>query len=274
MKYFAHAYQNADASSDAELDEMRNLLGIMAAHPDFQAYKRNSYDALDLKPDAKVADVACGLGFDLPYLKDRVSEGTVTGFDLSEKFLAAAESRINAVNGRADPSILFKQSDIQTIDSKPGVFDAVRVDRSLQHVSSPETAISEMLRIVRPGGILCAAEPDWGSFVIGSSYPEIADKVVSAYAQALINPRIGRDLIDLIGSRTALTHHSVHPLLLKTLPDASRICVLEDITARCQEAGTITSKERTAFWQDLKERDASGRCFALLNIHLVAGRKP
>lgn len=274
MKFLAQAYQNADAFSGSELENLEGLLHLMAAHPGFQAYKEASYKLLELSPDSHAADVACGLGFDLPHLKALVPRGSVTGFDLSAKFLASAKARIQAAAGGTDASIHFLQSDIKALDADTGAFDAVRIDRSLQHIPEPEVAIAEMLRIVRPGGIICAAEPDWGSFVIASSTPEIATKVAAVYACALVNPRIGRDLVDLIGTQTELTHHSVHSLLFKSLADLNRMCVLGDITARSVEAGVITSSENARFWQDLEERDRAGRCFANLNIHLVSGRKP
>lgn len=273
MRFLAQAYRNADESSDAELDKMQQLLHIMAAHPDFQAYKEVSYDVLDLKPDGQVADLACGLGFDLPHLKDRVPEGYVTGFDLSAKFLAAAQARIETSLGGSDPSIQFRQSDARNIDSDTGWFDAVRIDRSLQHVADPEAALAEMLRILKPGGIVCAAEPDWGSFAIASSHPGILAKIASIYNHAIVNPLIGRALVDMIGAKAHLTHHSVHPLHLRTLSEAKDICTLEDTTDQCFDAGLITNQERDAFWQDLEARDASGRCFVVINIHLVAGRK-
>ena len=274
MKFLAQAYQNADAFSGAELENLESLLHLMAAHPGFQAYKETSYKLLELSPASHVADVACGLGFDLPHLKALVPRGSVTGFDLSAKFLASAKERIQAAAGGADASIHFQQSDIKALAAETGAFDAVRIDRSLQHIPEPGVAIAEMLRIVRPGGMICAAEPDWGSFVIASSHPEIATKIAAVYACALVNPRIGRDLLDLIGAQTVLTHHSVHSLLFKTLADLNHMCVLGDIAARSVEAGVITPSENAMFWQDLEERDRAGRCFANLDIHLVSGRKP
>lgn len=273
MKFVAQAYQNADAFSGVELQKLQDLLQLMAGHPGFKAYKEVSYNVLQLAPDSHVADVACGLGFDLPHLKDRVPQGSVIGFDLSSKFLAAAEARIRAAGG-TDPSIHFRQSDIKALATPTGCFDAARIDRSLQHIPDPDAAMAELLRIVKPGGIVCAAEPDWGSLVIASSYPDLAGRIARVYAREILNPHIGRCLVDLIGTRVSLVHHSVHPLLLDMLADARKICILDEITARCVATGQITEVENCAFWQDLRDRDAAGRCFVTLNIHLVAGRKP
>jgi len=273
MKNIAQAFQNADAFSGAELEKLQNILQLMAGHPDFKAYKETSYQVLELTPDSHVADVACGLGFDLPHLRDRVPKGSVTGFDLSTKFLASAMARIEAASGSGQ-SFRFQKSDIKALAAPPESFDAARVDRSLQHIPDPDAAIDEMLRIIKPGGIISAAEPDWRSLAVVSSHLDIAARILTMYDREILNPHIGGELKGLIGARANLTHHSVHPLRLSSRAEACQICILDEMSARSVEAGLITRQEHTAFWRDLEERDAAGGFEISLNIHLVAGRKP
>ncbi|MEO1115608.1 MAG: methyltransferase domain-containing protein [Pseudomonadota bacterium] len=271
MTFLADGFRQVDNA--ANLEKLATCLSLMERLPDFQTYKKTSYDALVLGPDSKVADLACGLGFDLPRLKQLVPGGSVTGFDLSESFVKAAQNHVVDVLGTADPSITVRQGDIHALDCEPDLFDAARIDRSLQHIPDPATAIGEMARIVRPGGIVCAAEPDWSSFVVGSDLAGISRHAEDAFRNGFLNPMIGRELIDHLGGHLSITHHSVHPILLKRLADAEIIFDLSVTLQRCVSEKRIPAAEAETFYADLEERDRSHRFFALLNIHVVAGRK-
>ena len=271
MTYLPEGYRDVDAAAD--LEKLKTCLTVIDRLPDFQTYKHASYEALNLTPRGKVADVACGLGFDLPRLREIVPQGSVTGFDLSNAFLSfAADHASEAMSGDVT-SVAVRQSDIHDLDCEADVFDAARIDRSLQHVADPVRAIAEMTRIVRAGGIVCAAEPDWRSYVIGSDLPDVSEKITSEFAKTIRNPHLGRSLVDLLGAELALTHHSAHPLLLRLLPDAEIIFDVKNTVSRSVEAGFITKAEGDAFEKNLEERHASGRFFAHLTVHLVAGQK-
>nr|WP_319384706.1 methyltransferase domain-containing protein [uncultured Roseibium sp.] len=271
MTFLADGFRQVDnAANRAKLE---TCLSLMERLPDFQTYKRTSYEALVLGPDSRVADLACGLGFDLPRLKQLVPGGSVTGFDLSDSFVKAAQGHVADVLGAADPSITVRQGDIHALGCDPDLFDAARIDRSLQHIPDPAAAIGEMARIVRPGGIVCASEPDWSSFVIGSDLAAISRHAEDAFRNGFLNPMIGRELVDLIGGHLPITHHSVHPVLLKRLSDAEIIFDLTETLQRCVAEEKIPAAEAGTFYADLEERDKNHRFFALLNIHVVAGRK-
>ncbi|MES0885053.1 methyltransferase domain-containing protein [Roseibium sp. SCP14] len=271
MTFLADGYRNVDAAVD--LAKLKECLSLMEDLPDFQAYKRTSYDALTLDPESRVADVACGLGFDLPRLKQLVPKGTVTGFDLSETFLSHARGHAADALGEKATSVTFRQCDVQNIDCDAGLFDAARIDRSLQHIHDPDTAITEMTRIVRSGGIVCAAEPDWSTYVINSDLPEVSGKITRTFARTFRNPLIGRTLGELLGNHLTLTHQSTHPLVLQNFPDAETIFDISETVSRCVTTGDISEDEGTAFLNDLEQRNASGQFFALLTVHVAAGRK-
>ena len=84
---------------------------------------------------------------------------------------------------------------------------------------------------------------------------------------------LGRDLIDLIGGHLSISHHSVHPVLLKRLADAELVFDLTTTLQRCVSEKKIPAAKAETFYADLEERDRNHRFFALLNIHVVAGRK-
>lgn len=269
MTFLADGYRNVDEAAD--LTKLKTCLSLMEELPDFQAYKRASYDALRLRPDSQVADIACGLGFDLPRLRQLAPQGTVTGFDLSETFVSFAKS--HAECGPKNNQVTVKQGDIHNLDCEAESFDAARIDRSLQHIPDPGAALAEMARIVRPGGIICAAEPDWSSYVIGSAFQETASKITHEFARTFRNPLMGLALVDLLGEGQTLTHHSAHLILLRRFADAEIIFDITQSVQRCTNTNVISAEDAEKFLNDLKTRDQSNRFFARLTVHVVAWQR-
>src|SRR6202023_1920244 len=63
-------------------------------------------------------------------------------------------------------SLEFRQGDAHHLPFPDLTFDACRVDRVLQHLEDPQRAIAEMARVLKIGGRIAAAEPDWDTLVI------------------------------------------------------------------------------------------------------------
>jgi SAM-dependent methyltransferase len=53
--------------------------------------------------------------------------------------------------------------------SRNGSFDRVFSNALLEHLSEPVAALSEMKGVLRPGGVIGVAAPDWGGFIFAPS---------------------------------------------------------------------------------------------------------
>ncbi len=94
-----------------------------------------------------VLDVGCGTGVLTRALVQHVGDGgSATGFDLSESMLGVARNRC--------PDATFKQGNVIQLPFDDQSFDAVISSFMLMFVSDPERALSEMQRVLRPGGRL------------------------------------------------------------------------------------------------------------------------
>ena len=114
---------------------------------------------LNLKQGMKVADIGCGLGYlGWTYWKYFGENGSYTGVDISEKLIKEAEefSEKWAENGKAN----FQVGDAYNLDFEDNSFDLVMCQTMLMHLDKPEKAITEMKRIVKPGGTIFCMEPD------------------------------------------------------------------------------------------------------------------
>lgn len=108
-------------------------------------------DALRQVDCPLVLDVATGTGRMVQALLDRPSfGGAVIGLDLSYRMLEQAEAKLAA---HADRHTLM-WCDAQRLPFPDDTFDAVSCLEALEFMPSPRRTLTEMARVLRPGGAL------------------------------------------------------------------------------------------------------------------------
>ncbi len=160
--------------------------------PAGRAYKARALAALQLVPGCAALDVACGLGDDVAQM---VAAGArAVGADRSRTLLTAAQARHSAT------AASFHLADAKALPFTSGSFDAVRIDRALQHIAQPELVVQEMARVTRRGGVVLCAEPDWGTFLLGGPHGAVSERIQHDWIRSFQNPWIGRALPDLLSA--------------------------------------------------------------------------
>jgi demethylmenaquinone methyltransferase/2-methoxy-6-polyprenyl-1,4-benzoquinol methylase len=156
-----------------------------------------------LQRGGRALDVATGTG-DLAYLLARVAgpDGQVIGVDFTEPMLELA--RLKAHPARPVPD--FQRADALDLPFPDGCFDAVTIGFGLRNVVGLPRALSEMYRVLRPGGRMACLE------VTKPRHPLLAAGFY-AYFENVV-PLLG-SLLN--GSREAYTYL---PSSLRPFPDA------------------------------------------------------
>lgn len=106
----------------------------------------------DLNREMNVLELACGTGqlsFPLS-LRVRLWEAT----DFSEAMIAQAKKRTKKQGGSS--RLHFSVQDATVLPYAPQTFDAVVISNALHIMPHPELALSEMKRVLKPGGLLFA----------------------------------------------------------------------------------------------------------------------
>ena len=260
-------FRCVDAAADGQ--KLAACLAFLDDLADFRAYKEAAIASLGLTPAAHVADVACGLGFDLVRLHRRAPQGRVVGFDVSSALLTAARRTVAGCETAA-----LVAADAHALPCPDGTFDAVRIDRSLQHMGAPATVIAEMARITRRGGIVAASEPDWSSFSLGLDDDPAVGVIIAEWTASFRNPRIGRELAALMPACGLAPHHQ-HAQMI-ALPDwaaADRVFDIAETVRRCVSKGRLDAASAAGIVAAMVE-DGDRRGFtARLVIHTVTGSK-
>jgi SAM-dependent methyltransferase len=106
---------------------------------------------LSVAPRTRILEVGSGLGILAAEVAAAADGAQVVGLEQSAKQIAAAVKA---------PNLRFVQGDAHRLDFPDGSFDLVYARYLLEHVAAPETVLSEMRRVVRPGGRVAACEND------------------------------------------------------------------------------------------------------------------
>jgi len=119
---------------------------------------RQAVNLLDLRPGARVLDVGCGTGASaLPAAAAVGPDGQVAGIDVSENMLMRARAKAMA---RGLDNVTFDVADMTASGLPDERFDAVISVFSVFFVPDMERQITELIRMLRPGGRLAVTV--WG----------------------------------------------------------------------------------------------------------------
>ncbi len=97
-------------------------------------------------PDSSVIDIGCGVGTSTLLLRQAGFDAM--GTDVSEKFLPATKDRFCAVD--------FQNA----VDIPSNTYSAVGTMNVIEHVERPQNFLSEIVRVVRPGGKIILMAPN------------------------------------------------------------------------------------------------------------------
>jgi SAM-dependent methyltransferase len=120
---------------------------------DIPAY-RAAVDRAGIRRGGVVVDVGCGTGRALAPLREAVGPaGAVIALDVTPEMLAAARPAA-AVSGAA--RVL---ADARALPLRDGCADAIFAAGLVNHLPDPEAGLSELARVIRPGGKLVLFHP-------------------------------------------------------------------------------------------------------------------
>lgn len=150
----------------------------------------------------RVLDVGCGVGhWGRALAQVLPGEARVTGIDREPQWAALATRRAPQTHAWS-----YATGDAAGLPFADGAFDLVTCQTLLMHVPRPERVLAEMVRVVRPGGLIVAAEPTNFAGVVNDSValdddPTTAADLLRFYLACLRGKRALGEGDDLLGER-------------------------------------------------------------------------
>jgi ubiquinone/menaquinone biosynthesis C-methylase UbiE len=113
----------------------------------YQAIHKRLLEKVELSANANVLDLGCGTGRLFDRLGNQFPELRGTGLDLSPQMVRLARQ-----NNRHRPRFIYLEGNAESLPFAEGQFDAVFNTISFLHYPQPENVLSEVARVLSPGG--------------------------------------------------------------------------------------------------------------------------
>ena len=116
------------------------------------------FKQIPLRPGMRVLDAGCGGGRHLceAFRTDGVE---VAGVDLGWEDLCKASGYLSLMARESRGRWLISRADVTKLPFAEGVFDVVVCSEVLEHVEDSRTAVSELVRVLKPGGDMVVTVP-------------------------------------------------------------------------------------------------------------------
>lgn len=121
---------------------------------------------LPIREDSQILDVAAGTGAWTFAMADKIGpSGRVVGLDFTEAMLDVARERL--AGSRHKNHVEFVHGNAMDLPYPDNTFDIATIGFALRNVPNVETCLREMLRVVKPGGLVMSLElskPEFAPF--------------------------------------------------------------------------------------------------------------
>ena len=131
-----------------------------------------------------ILDVATGTGDVAIKLARLLPESMVTGIDLSEGMLNEARKKAETLPSTLSRRLTFGKADCLMLPYHDDAFAMVTVAYGVRNFSDLRRGISEMRRVIAPGGVLCIIE-------LSSPQGKVTKGLYNVYSRRII-PALGR----------------------------------------------------------------------------------
>lgn len=238
---------------------------------DFQRRRRLVEEILGPRKGEAVLDVGCGPGFYLKELAPAVGPGgDLAGIDSSEQMVELARVRCAGI-----ANVALHIGSGSSLPFADGRFDAAISVQVLEFVAELDAALTELHRVLRPGGRVVVWDVDWAAAAWHSDHPDRSARVLRAWEGHLSHPALPRTLASRLRA-AGFTGVSVEGHAFATVDfseEAYGVALIPAITRYAAEAGGL-GEEAYEWADELRRLGEVGRFFTSVPQYSFTAVRP
>ena len=266
-------WSNPSGASAQDVADMAAALEERGHALDQQGVNAALMDVLAPAPGESLLEVGSGSGVLCRQMAPAVVPGgKIVGVDISPEFAKIARS--HATNEALADLIDWSAGKAESLPFRDASFDGVLGARLLLHVPNPGAVLSEMVRVVRPGGRVVMMDWDFETVAIDHSDRELTRRLLHWRCDHHGgNNWSGRQLWGQMES-AVLTNVKVMPFVSVAHHERDSLTLSLFRAAQvARDAGAIAPDEHDAWVGELRSSLAAGCFFASIVYFIVIGER-
>lgn len=239
--------------------------------PEVAAQRRVLLETAAARSGECALDIGCGPGFVTEELARAVGPGgTVHAMDNSESSVAMARQRCSGY-----ANVQFQLAEATQLPYPENHFDLAISTQVYEFVPDIKTALSELYRVLRPGGRAAIIDTDWHTILWHSGDPARMARILKAWDEHLAHPVLPRILNPLLrDTGFSVRECKVIPYLdTEFKPEGYSYNMTKTVRKFVQDRQGITKQEASAWANELRDLAQAGSYFFNLNRYLFLAEK-
>ena len=239
--------------------------------PEIVRQRIQTLEALALRAGEHVLDAGCGTGLLIQGMSSTIGPGgRIVGIDFSDDMLEVARNRCDGIS-----HIELQQGSVTQLPFDDNSFDAVSCTQTLLYVDDVETALSELYRVLKPGGRVAIIETDWRGVVLSSPNQAMTRKILDAWDAAVSSPNLPVKLIPMLKKQKfgAIKTEAIPVLNTSYSPVNFSSCILQDFLLHAVKDKAITTQEAEQWITQIRDLGKNDSYFFCVNRFLFTAVK-
>ncbi|MBZ5660231.1 MAG: methyltransferase domain-containing protein [Acidobacteriia bacterium] len=239
--------------------------------PEVAAQRRILLETIAGRAGERALDIGCGPGFVTEELAHAVGpSGEVHAMDNSESSVEMTRQRCAELG-----NVQVQVAEVTKLPYPDNYFDLAVSTQVYEFVLDIQTALSELHRVLSPGGRAAIIDTDWHTILWHSGNPARMARVLKAWDEHLAHADLPRTLGTLLRNAGFSVREckAISYLDTEFKPEGYSYNMTKTIRGFVRDRQGITRQEADAWADELRELAGAGAYFFNLNRYLFLAEK-